>query len=128
MFKKNSVLVSAIILLCLASTSIGLAFCSTYEEFIGVTIVYGLCNASIDVYLIHILIEIYGVNDEFQDAYALVMLAKMPSPLWGPPIAGALHDFFGAYYISFYACGTFQYVAAVSNFLVFLIHYRKKQT
>ena len=123
LFKNNSVFVSAIILFCLASTSIGLAFCSTYEEFIGVTIAYSLCNASIDVYIIHILTEIYGTKDNFEDAYALVMLAKMPSPLWGPPIAGALHDFFGAYYISFYATGTFQFIAAVSNLLVFLIQY-----
>ena len=33
-----------------------------------------------------------------------------------------LHDFFGAYKMSFYAAGMFQYIAAMSMFIVFLIH------
>ena len=127
LLEKNVVLISGIMLFFLGSGSIALTFCSTYEEFIVVTFIYSLCNASVDVYLVYILIELYGISDEFQDAYGLVMLAKMPSPVWGPPLAGAFHDYFGAYKISFYAAGIFQYMAAGSMFLVFVIHYKKKQ-
>ena len=126
LFPNHTIIISAMNLICIASIDIGFSFCAKYEEFVGATIGYGFFMASIDVFCVYILIELYGTGDEFQEAYGVVMLARMTSPLWGPPIAGYLHDLFGFYYISFYAAATFVYIAALSNFMAFLMHRRRK--
>ena len=126
LFQKNCILISAITLVCLGSGSLGLAFCSEYGEYIGTTVSYGIFMGSFDNLTVYILIEMYGVTDKFQDAYGLVMLAKMLSPIWGPPIGGALHDLTGAYYVAFYAAGLFQYTGAIFSFLVFVCHIKNK--
>ena len=123
-FKSNLIVISSTTLLCIGSVITGLAFCSVYEEFIGATVAYGVLRSSIDYYCVHILKEMYGVSDKFQDAYGLIMLAKMPTPIIGPPLAGALHDFFGAYYISFYVAAIFVSIAAVFNFIMFFISFK----
>ena len=128
LFKRHTIIMSAITMVGLGSGSIGLAFCSTNEAFIGVTIFYGLCFASIDNYGVHILIEMYGVSDQFQDAYGLVTLSKTLASPWGPPIGGALHDLFGAYNVTFYGAGICLIIAAVTNFLVFWIHFKKSKS
>ena len=76
---------------------IGLAFCSRYGEFIGVTTLCGVCLGVFAYNSVRMLIDMYGVTDKFQDAYGLVMLAKMMSTIFGPPIGGILRDLFGDY-------------------------------
>ena len=125
--KKKLVIISAITMVCIGCACIGLAFCSRYEIFIVVTIALGLFWQSTDYYIVHILKDMYGIiGDKFQDAYGLVMLAKVPGPSLGPPLAGALHDFFGGYYITFYSAAIFLYIAALFNFLLFFIRLSKK--
>lgn len=126
LFKKHVILISAVNLVCLGAGSIGLVFCSSYAEYIGVTFWYGVFQGSFDNYCVFSLIEIYGATDKFQDAYGLVMLAKMASPIWGPPIGGSLHDLFGEYYPAFYAAASFQFTSSIFNFIVLLFHIKHR--
>ena len=126
LFQKHCVIISAINLVCLGSGSLGLAFCSEYGEYIGTTALYGIFMGSFDPFAVYILLEMYGVTDKFQDAYGLVMLAKMLSSIWGPPIGGALHDITGAYYVAFYATGLFHYIGAIFGFIMFVCHIKKQ--
>ena len=118
--KASPIICSAISLLLLAGGCFGLSVCTTYEEFIGVTFVYGLFLASIDVYIPLILINMFG-NGNLKDSYGLIMLAKVLTPLWGPPAAGAVKDWTGKYSTSFYAAGACHFCAAMFNFLVMIL-------
>ena len=121
---KHAIMISTFSLVGIGSGIIGLAICSTYQVFIGITVFHGLCVGSFYFNSVQILVEIYGVTDKLQDAYGAIMLASAVGPLCGPPIGGMLHDFFGSYEKCFYAAGTFSFIAAVFNLSVFLIHHR----
>ena len=123
--KNHAILLSTLAMVGLGSGVVGLAFCSAYGEFIAVTLLCGFCIGTFAYNSVNILIEMYGVTDKFQDAYGLMMLAKMLTPIWGPPIGGTLHDFFGAYNVTFYAAGIFIYTAATLSFMVFLINFKR---
>ena len=126
-FKKYSIIMSALSLTVIGSGLVGLAFCSTFEEFFGVTVLYGLCAGSYFYLGVIILIEMYGVSDKFQDAYGLVMLASMFSPILGPPIGGFMHDYYGSYSVAFLAAGLFSFTSATCNYIVFFVHFRNKK-
>ena len=114
----------------LAAASIGLlgissicfAFCSTYVHFVIVTAAYGSILASFGVLTPLVVIEIVG-DEKLKDGFGLVMIAKMVSTIWGPPIGGALKDWSGNYNSAFYASGTFHIIGAFLNILVCLFHF-----
>ena len=54
------------------------------------------------------------------------MVCKMLSPIWGPPIGGALKDWTGHYDFAFYASGFFQLIGGVFNILVVLFQIKQK--
>ena len=124
---RHSIIISSLSMVGIGSGIIGFVFCSTYREFIGATIFYGLCIGCFYYNSVNILAEMYGVTDNFQDAYGLLMLASAISPIWGPPIGGMLHEYFGKFYMSFMAAGIFAYVSAFCNIIVFFIHFKKYQ-
>ena len=117
--KMSPVLFSAITLVLLASSCIGLTFCMTYGHFVGVTAAYGVMLSSVDVCLPLILIELLG-DGKLKDGFSLIMVCKMFSPIWGPPIGGALKDWTDHYNLAFYASGSFQLIAAFFNILVLI--------
>ena len=125
LFPKHSIFISVLANVGMGSACIGVTFCSKRESFIGATVVYGLCTGCFYFYNVRILIDMYGVTDEFQDAYGFIMLASMFSNPWGPPIAGRLHDYFGLYNVAFYAAGIFSYIAALFNIIMLLIQNTK---
>jgi predicted MFS family arabinose efflux permease len=102
---------------------IGVTFCSTYEHFVIVTVVFSPMLASIDVFCPLIIIEIFG-SEKLTDAYGLVVIAKVLSSVWGPPIGGALKDYNGNYNVAFYAAGAFQFIGLFSNILMCLFHFK----
>ena len=111
------IMCSAVSLVLLALGCFGLSACSNYDEFIAVTFVYGLIMETIDIYTTLILIKMFG-EDNLSATYAVVMLGKVISTVWGPPIAGALKDLTGDYTASFRAAGTCQFLGAICNFAV----------
>ena len=102
---------------------IGLTFCTIYSHFAVVTAIYGLFLSSFDVFLPLVLIEMFG-DDKLKDSYGIIMIAKMFSPIWGPPIGGAFKDWKGSYNVAFYASGTFQLIGSLFNALVYLFHWK----
>ena len=123
--KISPTIFSAISMGLLGTGCIGFTFCKTYEHFVLVTSAYGLILATIDVFLPLILIEMFG-DANLKDAYGLVMVGKMFSPMWGPPIGGAFKDWTGRYNVAFYAAGSFQYIGAFFNVLVCIFHFKLK--
>ena len=116
---------SATCLGLLGGSCIGFTFCSQYEEFMILTVVYGLVLSSIDLFNPLILVDMFGGN-KLKDSFGIIMLAKMFSPMWGPPIGGAFRDWTGKYLVAFYAAGTFQLVGGFFNVLVCIFHLRRK--
>ena len=115
--KISPTILSAASIGILGICCIGFTFCSIYEHFVILTAAYGLMLSSVDLFTPLILIEIFG-EEKLKDSFALVMLAKMFSPIWGPPIGGALKDWTGKYNFAFYAAGTFQLIASFFNILM----------
>ena len=118
-------LFSAITLMLLCGSCIGLTFCISYGYFAAVTAAYGIMLSTVDVCLPLILIEILG-EDKLKDGFSLIMVCKMLSPIWGPPIGGALRDWTGHYSFTFYASGFFQFIGGFFNFLVLLFQVKHK--
>ena len=123
--KTSPIIFSAVSMVLLGSGCLGLTFCLTYKHFVIVTALYGLFLSSMDVLLPLILIDMFG-KDKLKDAYGLVMVGKMFSPMWGPPIGGAFKDWTGKYSVAFYASGTFQFIGAFFNVLVCIFHFKRK--
>ena len=125
--KTSPILYSSLGLGFLGLVCIALTFCTIYEHFAVTTGIYGLFLSSFDVFLPLVLIEIFG-DDKLKDAYGIIMIAKMFSPIWGPPIGGTLKDWTGNYNFAFYASGTFQFIGSLFNALVFLFHWNYIKT
>ena len=122
--KISPLILSAISIGILGICCIGFTFCSIYEHFIILTAAYGLMLSSVDLFAPLILIEIFG-EEKLKDAFGLIMIAKMFSPIWGPPIGGALKDWGGKYNFAFYAAGTFQLISSFFNILMCVFHLKQ---
>ena len=123
--KMSPILYSAITLLLLGCSCIGFTFCITYGHFVAVTSAYGILLSSCDVCLPLILIELLG-EDKLKDGFSLIMVCKMFSPIWGPPIGGALKDWNGHYNLAFYASGGFQLIGGIFNILTLVFQIKQK--
>lgn len=123
--KMSPILFSAITLVLLGTSCIGFTFCMTYGHFVGVTAAYGVMLSSADVCLPLILIELLG-EEKLKDGFGLIMVCKMFSPIWGPPIGGALKDWTDHYNLAFYASGSFQLIGAFFNILVFIFQIKQE--
>ena len=118
------IIISSISMVLLGACSIVYPFCSTFQNYVIVTVFYGLVLSPIEMLIPFTVDKIVGENG-FKDAYGLIMLTKSISLIWGPPIAGALHDWNGVYDIAFYASGCFQLAGGFFNILVCVFHYQK---
>ena len=87
--------------------------------------VHGILLSSCDMCLPLILIELLG-DDKLKDGFSLMMVCKMFSPIWGPPIGGALKDWNGHYNLAFYASGGFQLIGGIFNILTFVFQITQK--
>ena len=119
--KASPIIVSSISLLLLGVCGIIYPFCSSYEHFIILTAFYGLILSPIEMLIPFVVVEIFGDNG-LKDAYGLIMIVKSFSLIWGPPIAGALHDWKGTYDFAFYTSGCFQFVGGLFNILIHVFH------
>ena len=122
--KISPTILSAISIGGIGICCIGFTFCSIYEHFVILTAVYGLILSSVDLFTPLILIEIFG-DEKLKETFGLVMIGKMFSPIWGPPIGGALKDWTGKYNFAFYAAGTFQLIASFFNILMCAFHLKQ---
>ena len=121
--KISPIIYSSVSIGIIGVVCIGLTFCTLYSHFASITAIYGLFLSSFDVFLPLVLIEMFG-DDKLKDAYGIIMIAKMFSPIWGPPIGGAFKDWKGSYNVAFYASGTFQLIGSLFNALVYLFHWK----
>ena len=78
--------------------------------------------ASIGVLTPLIIIEMFG-DEKLKDGFGLIMIGKVLSTIWGPPIGGALKDYSAKYNDTFYAAGAFQFMGSFLNILVCLFHF-----
>ena len=105
---------------------IGFTFCTTYVHFVIVTVAFSPMLASIGVLTPLIIIEIFG-DEKLKDGFGLIMIGKVLSTVWGPPIGGALKDYSAKYNFTFYAASAFQFIGSFINILVCLFHYNQKR-
>ena len=122
--KISPTILSAISIGGIGICCIGFTFCSIYGHFVILTALYGLILSSVDLFTPLILIEIFG-DEKLKEAFGLVMIGKMFSPIWGPPIGGALKDWTGKYNFAFYAAGTFQLIASFFNIIMCAFHLKQ---
>ena len=123
--KISPTLFSAATLILLGGSCIGFTFCISYGHFVAMTSIYGIMLSTVVVCLPLVLIEILG-DDKLKDGFSLIMVCKMLSPIWGPPIGGALKDWTGHYDFAFYASGVFQLIGGVFNILVVIFQIKQK--
>ena len=114
------ILCSAVCLVLAGCSCFGISVCSNYEEFIGVTVAYCLSITTFNVYQPLILIKMFG-QDNLNNTFGVVMLAKVLAPLCGSPLAGAISDWTGTYSSAFHFAGAVQLAAASCNFLVVIL-------
>ena len=120
-FKICPIIFSAISLMLLCISTACMTLCVAYAHFVIVAAIYGLVLASIDTCSPFIIMKILG-EDKLKDGFGLIMCSKMFCPLWGPPIGGALKDWFGFYNPAFYAASGFFFISFSFNALVFIFN------
>ena len=111
----NSLLVTNLALLFGGVSISILPFCTSYEAFVVITILFGFFAAAYISLTSIILVDLLGL-DNLTSAFGLLSLFKGVSSVMGSPIAGAVFDATGNYDISFYMAGSFLVGASLVSF------------
>ena len=86
---------------------------------------YGISLSALDVLSPLILIQMFGVG-ALKDSFAMMMLAKVLSSVWGSPMAGALYDLTGYYSAAFYTAGGLNIIGFILCIIVMWLQKQKE--
>ena len=123
--KISPLILQAVNMSCIGVSCIVFPLCTTRNEFIITSMVYGFFDSTIDVLTPLTIVQVFGVK-LLKDVWAMVMLAKTFGSVGGSPIAGSFYDITKQYYTSFYAAGAFNLTGAFVCVVVIWLLFRTR--
>uniref|UniRef100_A0A3P9DK55 Solute carrier family 16 member 7 n=1 Tax=Maylandia zebra TaxID=106582 RepID=A0A3P9DK55_9CICH len=97
---------------------------SGYTGLVVYAVFFGLAFGMLSALLFEVLMDLVGAP-RFSTAVGLVTIIECGPVLLGPPMAGALVDYFGDYKYIYYACGVFMLVSGIFFFVMHYYNYKK---
>ncbi|KAM9342426.1 monocarboxylate transporter 2-like [Pholidichthys leucotaenia] len=95
-----------------------------YSGLIVYAVFFGLAFGMLSALLFESLMDLVGAH-RFSSAVGLVTIIECGPVLLGPPISGALVDYFGDYRYMYYACGVLMLVPGIFFFIMHYFNYKK---
>ena len=100
-------------------------FCSTYSQFIGVAVLYGLFSGPISMLIMECLAKMFGM-DSVKETMGFIMLVYAVGAIIGAPIGGWIYDV-GKNFDGVFCFSAALYLAAALSGLISLLLNRKYQ-
>ncbi|XP_030589804.1 monocarboxylate transporter 2-like [Archocentrus centrarchus] len=97
---------------------------SGYTGLAVYAVFFGLAFGMLSALLFEVLMDLVGAH-RFSSAVGLATIIECGPVLLGPPISGALVDYFGDYKYMYYACGVFMLVSGIFFFIMHYYNYKK---
>ncbi|KAM4652012.1 monocarboxylate transporter 2-like [Discoglossus pictus] len=98
-------------------------FASDYVGLVVYSVFFGLALGMVCAMLFETLMDLVGA-ERFSSAIGLVTIVECFPLLLGPPIGGAIVDYFGDYKYMFYECGAIMVFAGLFLFVMNFYNYR----
>ncbi|XP_034552338.1 monocarboxylate transporter 2-like [Notolabrus celidotus] len=101
--------------------------CPLANGYVGLVIYavfFGLAFGMVSALLFEVLMDLVGAH-RFSSAVGLVTIIECGPVLLGPPLSGALVDYFGDYKYMYYACGVFMLVPGIFFFIMHYFNYKR---
>ncbi|XP_077369009.1 monocarboxylate transporter 2-like [Festucalex cinctus] len=97
---------------------------SGYAGLVVYAVIFGMAFGMVCSLLFEVLMDLVGAH-RFSSAVGLVTIIECGPVLLGPPLSGALVDYFGDYKYMYYACGVFMLVPGIYFFIMHYYNYKK---
>ena len=119
----DSLCVINISFLLTAATIFLFPFLTTFTEFIILSLIFGVCIASLITLTSIVLVDVLGL-EKLTSAFGLLTMFRGLATMMGPPIAGLVYEASGSYSPAFYVAATFLLLAGLLSLLADFVRRR----
>ena len=99
-------------------------FLTTFTEFIILSLVFGVCIASLITLTSIVLVDVLGL-ERLTSAFGLLTMFRGLATMMGPPIAGLVYEASGSYSPAFYVAASFLLLASLISILADIVRRRQ---
>ena len=120
----DSLCVINISFLLTAASILLFPFLTTFTEFVILSLVFGVCIASLITLTSIVLVDVLGL-ERLTSAFGLLTMFRGLATIMGPPIAGLVYEATGSYSPAFYVAATFLLLAGLVSILADIVRRRQ---
>ena len=99
-------------------------FLTTFTEFIVLSLIFGVCIASLITLTSIVLVDVLGL-ERLTSAFGLLTMFRGLATMMGPPIAGMVYEASGSYSPAFYVAASFLLLAGLVSILADVVRRRR---
>ena len=100
-------------------------FLTTFTEFLILSLIFGLCVASLVTLTSIVLVDVLGL-EKLTSAFGLLTMFRGLATMMGPPLAGLVYEAAGSYSPSFFLAGSFFVLAGLISVLADIVRRRER--
>ena len=120
----DSLCVINISFLLTAASILLFPFLTTFTEFVILSLVFGVCIASLITLTSIVLVDVLGL-ERLTSAFGLLTMFRGLATMLGPPIAGLVYEASGSYSPAFYVAASFLLLAGLVSILADIVRRRQ---
>ena len=123
-FKNTSILFTALCMIIISCSCVGMSYSITYWQFMVCCSLYGFYTGAIFVLLPLSLVDMFS-TELLTLSYGIIQFFNGISVLFGPPLFGWIKMLWGTYELVFIVTGAIYLVGGLVAFFVLMIHRNK---